>query len=53
MKTRQDILKYAKSLIGYTNYLMGAKWYSNNNNPNKPKLLDCSGFIYNGIHHMK
>lgn len=45
MKTRQDILKYAKSLIGYTNYLMGAKWYSHNNNPNRPKLLDCSGFV--------
>lgn len=45
MKTRQDILKYAKSLIGYTNYLMGAKWHSHNNNPDKPKLLDCSGFV--------
>lgn len=45
MKSRQDILKYAKSLIGYTNYKMGAKWYNYGNNAEKPKLLDCSGFV--------
>lgn len=45
MKTRQDILNYAKSLIGYTNYKMGAKWHNYNNVPTKPKLLDCSGFV--------
>ncbi|EHL19767.1 hypothetical protein HMPREF9628_01283 [Peptoanaerobacter stomatis] len=45
MKTRADILKYAKSLIGFTNYKMGAKHYNYNNDVNKPKLLDCSGFV--------
>ena len=45
MKTRQDILTHAKSLIGYTKYLMGAKWHNYNNDPTKPKLLDCSGFV--------
>ena len=45
MKSRADILKYAKSLIGYTNYKMGAKWYNYGNNAEKPKLLDCSGFV--------
>ena len=45
MKTRQEILNYAKSLIGYTNYKMGAKWYNYGNNAEKPKLLDCSGFV--------
>ena len=45
MKTRADILNYAKSLIGYTNYKMGAKYYNYNNDVNKPKLLDCSGFV--------
>ncbi|MGP1412209.1 MAG: C40 family peptidase [Peptoanaerobacter stomatis] len=45
MKTRADILKYAKSLIGFTNYKMGAKYYNYNNDMNKPKLLDCSGFV--------
>ena len=24
---------------------MGAKWHTHNNNINKPKLLDCSGFV--------
>ena len=24
---------------------MGAKWHTHNNNVNKPKLLDCSGFV--------
>lgn len=45
MKSRADILKYAKSLIGYTNYKMGAKWHNYGNNAEKPKLLDCSGFV--------
>ena len=45
MKTRQDILNYAKSLINYTNYKMGAKWHNYGNNAEKPKLLDCSGFV--------
>ncbi|EHL18473.1 hypothetical protein HMPREF9630_00198 [Peptoanaerobacter stomatis] len=45
MKTRADILKYAESLIGYTNYKLGAKYYNYNNDVNKPKLLDCSGFV--------
>lgn len=45
MKKRQDVLNYAKSLIGYTNYKMGAKWHNYNNDPTKPKLLDCSGFV--------
>ena len=45
MKSRADILKYAKSLIGYTNYKMGAKWHNYNNDATKPKLLDCSGFV--------
>ena len=45
MKTRADILNYAKSLISYTNYKMGAKYYNYNNDVNKPKLLDCSGFV--------
>lgn len=45
MKTRQDILNYAKSLIDYTNYKMGAKWHNYGNNAKKPKLLDCSGFV--------
>lgn len=45
LKSRADILKYAKSLIGYTNYKMGAKWYNYGNNAEKPKLLDCSGFV--------
>ena len=45
MKSRADILKYAKGLIGYTNYKMGAKWHNYGNNAEKPKLLDCSGFV--------
>ena len=45
MKSRQDILNYAKSLISYTNYKMGAKWHNYGNNAEKPKLLDCSGFV--------
>ena len=45
MKTRQEIITHAKSLIGYTKYLMGAKWHNYNNDPTKPKLLDCSGFV--------
>lgn len=45
LKTRADILKYAESLIGYTNYKLGAKYYNYNNDVNKPKLLDCSGFV--------
>lgn len=45
MKKRVDILKYAESLIGYTNYKLGAKYYNYNNDVNKPKLLDCSGFV--------
>ena len=45
MKTRQDILIYAKSLLNYTNYKLGAKYYTHNNNQKKPKYLDCSGFV--------
>ena len=45
MKTRQEIITHAKSLIGYTKYLMGAKWHNYNNDATKPKLLDCSGFV--------
>lgn len=45
MKKRIDILNAGKSLIGFTNYKMGAKWHTHNNNVNKPKLLDCSGFV--------
>lgn len=45
MKTRQDILIYAKSLLNYTNYKLGAKYYTHNNNHEKPKYLDCSGFV--------
>ena len=45
MKTRQDILIYAKSLLNYTNYELGAKYYTHNNNQKKPKYLDCSGFV--------
>lgn len=45
MNKRQKILENAKSLIGHTNYLMGAKWHNNSNDINKPKLLDCSGFV--------
>lgn len=45
MKKRIDILNAGKSLIGFTNYKMGAKWHTHNNNINKPKLLDCSGFV--------
>lgn len=45
MKTRQDILIYAKSLLNYTNYKLGAKYYTHNNDPKKPKYLDCSGFV--------
>lgn len=45
MKTGQDIINAAKSLLNYTNYKLGAKYYNYNNNINKPKLLDCSGFV--------
>jgi cell wall associated hydrolase len=45
LKKRIDILNAGKSLIGFTNYKMGAKWHTHNNNINKPKLLDCSGFV--------
>lgn len=45
MRTRQEILAAARSLKGYTNYKMGAKHYNFGNNPTKPKLLDCSGFV--------
>lgn len=45
MKTRQEIITHAKSLIGYTKYLMGAKWHNYNNDSTKPRLLDCSGFV--------
>ena len=45
MKTRQEIITHAKSLIGYTKYLIGAKWHNYNNDSIKPKLLDCSGFV--------
>ena len=45
MKKRIDILNAGKSTIGFTNYKMGAKWHTHNNNVNKTKLLDCSGFV--------
>ena len=45
MSKREEILNNAKSLIGYTNYKLGAKYYTHNNNKEKPKYLDCSGFV--------
>ena len=45
MSKREEILNNAKSLIGYTNYKLGAKYYTHNNNKENPKYLDCSGFV--------
>lgn len=45
MNKQQQLIDYVKSLQGYTKYLMGAKHYNSNNNPQKPHLLDCSGFV--------